>query len=43
LRRIVTVFGDGEFATIRRFCERKKMSLYSLAKIAIREYIERHM
>jgi hypothetical protein len=40
--RIVTVFGKKEFATIRSYCTRKRLSLYSLAKAAIREYIERH-
>jgi len=42
LYRIVTVFGKKEFATIQLFCKRKRLSLYSLAKAAIREYIQRH-
>ena len=42
LHRIVTVFGKKEFARIRTFCTRNRMSLYSLAKTAIREYIQRH-
>ncbi|HEX9567631.1 MAG TPA: hypothetical protein VGA48_08575 [Thermoplasmata archaeon] len=42
LYRVVTVFGKQEFATIRRYCRRKRLSLYSLAKAAIREYIRRH-
>jgi hypothetical protein len=42
LYRVVTVFGKTEFATIRLFCKRKRLSLYSLAKVAIREYIQRH-
>jgi hypothetical protein len=42
LYRIVTVFGKKEFAAIRLFCRRKRLSLYSLAKVAIREYIQRN-
>jgi len=42
LDRIVTVFGKKEFATIRLYCKRKRLSLYSLAKAAIREYVQRH-
>ena len=40
--RIVTVFGKKEFSTIRLYCKRKRLSLYSLAKAAIREYVQRH-
>lgn len=39
---MVTAFGDKEFATIEAFCKRKRLSLYALAKVAIREYIKRH-
>jgi len=42
LRRVVTVFGEKEFAAIRAYCKRKGISLYSLAKAAIREYMQRH-
>ena len=40
--RIVTVFGKKEFATIRLYCKRNRLSLYSLAKASIREYVLRH-
>ena len=42
LYRVVTVFGKKEFAAIRAYCKRKRISLYSLAKAAIREYLQRH-
>jgi hypothetical protein len=42
LQRVVTVFGNHEFAAIRAYCKRKRISLYSLAKTAIREYVKRH-
>ncbi len=42
LYRVVTVFGKKEFATIRLYCRRKRLSLYALAKAAIREYVEHH-
>ena len=42
LNRIVTVFGKKEFATIRLYCKRNRLSLYALAKAAIREYVQRH-
>lgn len=38
--RVVTAFGAREFAAIVAYCKRKKMSLYGLAKKAIREYME---
>jgi hypothetical protein len=41
IQRVVTSFGDKEFAAIVAYCNRKKLSLYALAKKAIREYIER--
>jgi hypothetical protein len=41
-QRVVTAFGDKEFAVILAFCKRKKLSAYALAKKAIREYMERH-
>ena len=40
--RIVTVFGQKEFASLQAFCKRNRLSLYSLAKISIREYVLRH-
>lgn len=40
--RVVTVFGKQEFATLRSFCKRNRLSLYSLAKAAIREYVKKH-
>lgn len=42
LQRIITVFGKKEFATIQTYCRRKRLSLYALAKTAIREYVQRH-
>lgn len=42
VHRIITVFGKKEFATIQTYCRRKRLSLYSLAKSAIREYVQRH-
>jgi hypothetical protein len=42
LYRVVTVFGKKEFATIRLYCKRKRLSFYALAKAAIREYVQRH-
>jgi len=42
LNRIVTVFGQKEFASLRVFCKRNRLSLYSLAKASIREYVLRH-
>lgn len=42
LQRVVTVFGNKEFAAIRSYCKRRGISLYSLAKSAIREYMQRH-
>ncbi len=42
LNRIVTVFGQKEFATLQVFCKRKRLSMYALAKASIREYVLRH-
>ena len=42
LHRVVTVFGKKEFATIQLYCKRNRLSLYALAKAAIREYVQRH-
>ena len=42
LFRIVTVFGQKEFASLQAFCKRNRLSLYSLAKASIREYVVRH-
>jgi hypothetical protein len=42
LQRVITVFGKKEFATIHAYCRRKRLSLYALAKSAIREYVQRH-
>jgi hypothetical protein len=42
LQRIVTVFGQKEFESLRVFCKAKRMSLYALAKDSIREYVRRH-
>ncbi len=50
LYRVVTVFGKKEFGTIRLYCKRNRLSLYALAKAAIRdlakaairEYVQRH-
>lgn len=37
--RVVTSFGTKEFAEIVAFCKKRKLSLYALAKKAIREYM----
>ena len=42
MQRIITAFGKKEFATIRNYCKMKRLSLYAVAKAAIREYIQRH-
>jgi len=42
LHRIITVFGNKEFESIAAYCRRKRMSLYAVAKAAIREYVQRH-
>ena len=42
MHRVITVFGEKEFQTIAAYCKRKRMSLYALAKAAIREYVQRH-
>jgi len=42
MHRVITVFGEKEFQTIAAYCKRKRMSLYALAKAAIREYVRRH-
>jgi len=42
LFRVVTVFGQREFASLQAFCKRNRLSLYSLAKTSIREYVVRH-
>ncbi|HEX9341052.1 MAG TPA: hypothetical protein VF992_07790 [Thermoplasmata archaeon] len=42
MNRIVTVFGQKEFATLQVFCKRKRLSMYALAKASIREYVLRH-
>ena len=42
MHRVITVFGEKEFQTIAAYCRRKRMSLYALAKAAIREYVRRH-
>ena len=42
MHRITTVFGNKEFETIAAYCKRKRISLYALAKAAIREYVQRH-
>jgi len=40
--RIVTVFGQKEFASLQAFCKLRRISLYSLAKTSIREYVRLH-
>jgi len=42
MHRIITVFGNKEFEAIAAYCKRNRISLYALAKAAIREYIRRH-
>ncbi len=42
LFRVVTVFGQKEFASLQAFCKLRRISLYSLAKASIREYVRLH-
>ncbi len=42
MRRIVTHFGEAEFKELVAYRRRKKISLYALAKGAIREYVKKH-
>jgi len=42
VHRIVTVLNNEEFGAIAAYCKRKRISLYALAKAAIREYVRRH-
>ncbi len=42
MRRIMTVFGEAEYAKIAEYLKKKKLSAYALAKKAIREFMERH-
>ncbi len=42
MHRVITVFGKQEFKEIAAYCRRKRLSLYALAKAAIREYILQH-
>ncbi len=48
MRRIVTSFGEAEFKKLQAYTDKHKKaktepsSLYALAKLGIREYVERH-
>lgn len=42
LHRVVTLFGQQEFVALKAFCKNRRLSLYSLAKASIREYIRLH-
>jgi len=42
VQRISTIFDDKTFEKIKAYAEKKKLSLYALAKQAILEFIQRH-
>ncbi len=42
VQRIATIFDDETFKKIKAYAERRKTSLYTLAKRAILEYLEKH-
>ncbi len=42
MERVVTYFNNADYAKLKEYAKRKKLSLYSLAKRAIQEYVERH-
>lgn len=42
MERVVTYFNLADHAKLKEYAQRKKVSLYSLAKRAISEYVERH-
>ena len=42
VQRIATIFDDETFKKIKAYAERKKLSMYALAKRAILEFLERH-
>ncbi len=41
-RRIVTVFSNQEYGELQAYAKKHKLSLYSLAKKAIRDFIRRN-
>lgn len=42
MRRMMTVFGEAEYAKVAAYMKKHKLSAYGLAKKAIREFMERH-
>jgi hypothetical protein len=40
--RIVTVFSDIDYKKIQQYAKKKGLSLFTLAKTAIREFMEKH-
>ncbi len=42
VRRVATVFGEAEFKEIAEWCRKHKLSVYALAKKAIREYVRKN-
>ena len=41
-QRVVTVFSDEEFAKIKVCVEKYGLSMFGLAKMSIREFLEKH-
>lgn len=42
VKQIVTAVNDKEYAELAAYARRKKVSIYTLLKTALREYVERH-
>ncbi len=42
LKRVITVFGEAEFKEIQKYAEKHKLSMYGLAKKAIRDFIRKN-
>lgn len=42
VQRIATIFNDEQFRKLKEYGRRHKLSMYSLAKLAILEYVEKH-
>ncbi len=42
VRRVATLFGEGEFKDTEAYCTKHKLSVYALVKEAVREFIEKH-
>lgn len=42
VQRVATIFSDEQFQRLREYTRRKRLSMYSLAKKAILEFVEKH-